>query len=91
MVTLTWTTRHGWRGDDDFGGGGPVDYVEGKRSSVTGGGQKMLAEGGEAFGECEEGEELMHKWKSREGGVGAFCAETEEEMGEGVGASSVRG
>jgi hypothetical protein len=38
-----------------------VDYVEGKRSSVTGGGQKMLAEGGEAFGECEEGEELMHK------------------------------
>jgi hypothetical protein len=53
----------------------------------------MLVEGVEAFGEGEQDEELMHGGKSRGGGgyCRCLCAKTEEEMGEGVGASSVRG
>jgi hypothetical protein len=45
-----------------------VESVEGKRSSVTGGGQIMPAEGGEAFSEWEQGVELVHGGKLKGGG-----------------------
>jgi hypothetical protein len=40
-----------------------MNSVEGKRSSVTRGGQMMSTEGGEAFDEWEQGEELARRGK----------------------------
>jgi hypothetical protein len=45
------------RGD----GGALMDSVEVKQSPVTRGGQMTLAEGGEAFVEWEQGEDLTHE------------------------------
>jgi hypothetical protein len=64
-----------------------VESVEGKRSSVTGGGQIMPAEGGEAFSEWEQGVELVRGGKLKGVGGQCLCTEIEEDMGEGVGAS----
>jgi hypothetical protein len=59
--------------------GAPMDSVEGKRSSVSGGDQMTLSGGGESFGEWEQGEELTRGGKSK-GAPGFFV---DAEMGKG--------
>jgi hypothetical protein len=49
-----------------------MDSIEGKQSPIIVGGQMTLAEGGEAFDEWEQGEELARRGKSK-GGICAFA------------------
>jgi hypothetical protein len=59
-------TKNRWDGST------PIDSIEGKQSPIIVGGQMTLAEGGEAFDEWEQGEELARRGKLK-GGICAFA------------------